>query len=76
MTEWRVETGRMQLEGDRWPGVFLRGKDALAYAGVIRRLIGLVGKDLGPDAARDWHRLSELAELLESCRVGAVKKPR
>jgi hypothetical protein len=67
----RIETGVMKLD---WPGIFIRGDDALAYA---RRLRGLLAKaeeragagEMPDEEASAWSRLSSLAELLESCRA-------
>lgn len=71
MTE-RVETGKMQV-GNDWPGVFIRGDEALAYAGMIHRL-GAAAEKLLPvlsdDEMRSLASLMTLAEVLESCRVG------
>jgi hypothetical protein len=69
-------TGPMQSEGD-WPGVFIRGDDALCYAIALTKLtekLGAVGQqdpdllvrhDIIPDASY----LITLADLLKSCRV-------
>ena len=37
----RVETGAVQFEGD-WPGIFIRGDNALAYGYMLSRLPGLI----------------------------------
>jgi hypothetical protein len=64
----RVQTGKMQFEND-WPGIFIRGDDALNYAAAIRILFAAGEfRDLEPDGGCR-STLSELAELLESCRV-------
>jgi hypothetical protein len=52
----RVETGVMQF-GDDWPGIFIRGDDALSFAHAIAH--GSLG------------RLGELVELLRSCKRDA-----
>jgi hypothetical protein len=63
----------MQFEND-WPGVFIRGDDALGYAGALRHVLaeGSPG-DLSDDEVFKWMslrgHLSELVELLETCRV-------
>jgi hypothetical protein len=67
-----VRTGVVQFKGD-WPGIFIRGDDALGHAYVIRTVLRQVeeamrgGTALQPSS--EWAHLHELAELLESCRV-------
>jgi hypothetical protein len=74
MTQERVETGKMQFEND-WPGVFIRGDEALGYAAAIRRFLAAteVPRHLSDDETAEWRNcrpeLLELAALLESCRV-------
>lgn len=65
-----VRTGRMQFDGD-WPGVFIRGDDALGFAGTLRTLLNEAEKrafELSEQEVRALARISELAALLESCR--------
>jgi hypothetical protein len=54
--------------GDDWPGVFIRGDDALGYASTLRRTVErLVEVD---SSSVDVARLADLlVELLGSCRV-------
>jgi len=68
--EQRLETGAFGIEDD-WPGVFIRGDEALSYAAVIRRLLAAEAPhDLSDDEMRECRSfLLELAVLLESCRV-------
>lgn len=61
----RVPTGALQF-GNDWPGVFIRGDDALSYAFALRRA--------GPQIDEGCARLVELADLLASCRVIAATK--
>jgi hypothetical protein len=62
----RPETGPM-LFGDDWPGVFVRGDDALGYASAVRRAVErLAGVD---SSSVDVSRLANLVELLGSRRV-------
>ena len=62
----RPQTGPMQF-GDDWPGVFIRGDDALGYASAVRRAVEtLVEVD---SSSVDLARLADLVELLGSCRV-------
>jgi hypothetical protein len=51
----RVPTGALQF-GDDWPGVFIRGDEAMAYASIVRRV--------APE-------LCGLVSLLESCKAEA-----
>jgi hypothetical protein len=62
-----VRTGVVQFKAD-WPGVFIRGDDALSYAAVIRALLRQGLQFEHKDA------LGELAELLESCRISRKAK--
>jgi len=55
----RIETGVVQFADD-WPGVFIRGDNAIAYASELRRIALKLG-DSEPV-------LIELASLLESCK--------
>lgn len=65
----RLETGPVQC-GDDWPGIFIRGDDALKYAMTIRQVckhshLNWVSKSV----------LEGLAETLEGCMVQAGKSP-
>lgn len=62
----RVETGLIQFNDD-WPGVFIRGDHALAYAADLRSIESLI-RDQWPITAM---RLRNLAEILSSCAVGS-----
>jgi hypothetical protein len=69
----RTATGRMQI-GDDWPGVFIRGDDALSYARILRLLREAAEKraaDLSPDEIAAWMQVQQLTALLDSCRVSA-----
>jgi hypothetical protein len=57
---WRTV---LQPAADDWPGVFIRGDDALSYAHKLRVLL----KTAVPAETRA--ELARLARLLESCRV-------
>ena len=72
-SSYRVETGRMQVEGD-WPGVFIRGDDALGYSRALRQAFACLNDN--PDIVirpeleglvTALPRLQELADLLASC---------
>lgn len=72
----RLETGVLRAEGD-WPGVFIRGKDAvLAYAPHLEAVLkrardfdrqGGAGESL--EAAQDIRMVEELLELLRDSMV-------
>jgi hypothetical protein len=71
----RVETGIMTPKGD-WPGIFIRGDDALSYAAQLRAALALAegraASGMMPHAeAEAWAKLQAMTDLLESCRVGA-----
>jgi len=82
---WRVITGVMGFEND-WPGVFIRGDEALGYAGRLKFLLTifeararkLVEEGRADDAfveeAKSWGCMHELADLLASCRVKSRKE--
>ena len=62
----RLETGPIQL-GDDWPGVFIRGDDAIGYTTALRRVVHrLVEFD---DDGLGVVKLAELVDLLASCRI-------
>lgn len=63
----RAETGPMQF-GDDWPGVFIRGDNAMWYAMMLGRLDDDRLADIIPSAI-DRAQLHGLAELLRSCCV-------
>ena len=66
----RLETGVFQPEGD-WPGVFIRGDKAIAYAAQIEAAYAKAAEAGSMDVseARIWTSLKTLADLLNSCRV-------
>jgi hypothetical protein len=63
----RVETGAVRF-GDDWPGVFIRGDNALAYAIYLSRRVR--GYDAFADVALDG-----LARVLAGCEHGAEVEP-
>jgi len=80
----RTATGPLKF-GDDWPGVFIRGDEALGYAGKLRMLLAGAEKradELSEDEIAAWTRVEQLAALLESCRApgsassGAARSPR
>jgi hypothetical protein len=54
----RVDSGPVQF-GDDWPGVFVRGDDAMYFANALEH-----PEEYATDA------IKELIELLRSCHVG------
>jgi hypothetical protein len=79
---YRLATSVFQHDPDDWPGIFIRGDDALGYAHAIRAVLRQTGKAIEKaiEAAREqgastseFESLIELAELLESCRVESKK---
>jgi hypothetical protein len=64
----RIETGPLQINDD-WPGVFIRGDNAMFYGMALRQLLAMLKDE------SDIHRmlaispLYGLAELLASCNV-------
>jgi len=82
--DFSVRTGVVQFKAD-WPGVFIRGDDALGYAATIRAHLkqmrkileklepGATTVELSEDellsVTERREDLKELAELLESCRI-------
>jgi hypothetical protein len=67
----RVETGAVQF-GDDWPGVFIRGDEALSY--IIDLKVAL--KKLPPDKEVEYIRLTKLLRALQSCRQNNIgQKP-
>ena len=60
----RVETGAVQF-GDDWPGVFIRGDNALmAFAPALRAILK------GEDNELDRMLAENLVRILETCAVG------
>ena len=59
----RPETGPMQF-GEDWPGVFIRGDNAMAYALNLRQIADDVGAYRPEDIA---YILKEVYDVLMSC---------
>lgn len=66
----RPETGVAQY-GKDWPGVFLRGDDAFAFAIVVEWAAAVIEESFGCDteAYISAQQLRGLASTLKSCRV-------
>lgn len=62
--EPRVETGPVQF-GDDWPGLFVRGDDAMYLAASIRTLLKYAPAGPSLDAIHVWH-LKDIADLIEN----------
>ena len=68
LPEGRPETGAMSF-GEDWPGVFIRGDNAFAFAIYVKAASNrLKESDSVSDQLMAGY-LCGLAELLESCRV-------
>ena len=67
----RVETGVVQFEDD-WPGVFIRGDNAMNFAGALTNLLEVVeATSIKVGRGTIAHRTVEsLLNLLESSHVG------
>jgi len=79
-TRNRLETGVFQFDKGDWPGIFIRGDDALNHAhairAVVRQTVEARDRAERQNTGSAWTCLIELAELLESCRVEEPKKDR
>ena len=64
--EDRVETGPTRFGSD-WPGVFIRGDNALWMAFLLREYLRKPGLNLG---FQEDIVLRSLMDLLESCQIG------
>ena len=63
----RAETGPMAFDGD-WPGLFIRGDNALAFAGHLRAVVHYA-KQAGRASALSVACAERLLNHLESCHV-------
>ena len=64
----RIETGVVQFDDD-WPGVFIRGDNALYYAMLVRRAVESMPNGLVKS------NLKGLADLLDESRVRGPESP-
>jgi len=60
----RPETGVMQFEGD-WPGIFIRGDDALAYGLAVKNMLNTWAPTT--NSASLSAKILSLPDLLKSC---------
>lgn len=58
----RIHTGAVQF-GDDWPGVFIRGDNALYYAKILKELLASQPKTINNAV------LGDLVDVLSSCQV-------
>jgi hypothetical protein len=71
----RLPSGAMQFEGD-WPGLFLRGDDAIVLLGRIRYLAERLDKHEDPGVMSVILHLSRLADMIERDVVeGSEERP-
>ncbi len=75
----RLETGVFQPDGD-WPGIFIRGDNALAYARQLNALYTLAEErakaaNMHSDEAMLWTSAKALSDLLGSCDARLVQSP-
>ena len=69
-TTSRAETGPMQF-GDDWPGVFIRGDNALMYANALDGVL----RDMRGQDVYARLQVEGLRDLLRSCSVGDTGWP-
>jgi hypothetical protein len=67
----RVESGVVQFGEDDWPGVFIRGDNALAFAMACQ----IAAEKMGQDQWVIRQQLIGLADTLRSCSVGNTGWP-
>ena len=60
----RVSTGAIQFQDD-WPGLFVRGDDALGLLSAIRQLAARVEVHVDPVVALALARLQSVADIIE-----------
>jgi len=66
----RMETGPLQFGAD-WPGVFIRGDEALSYADMLQH----IGSMLPPEYWAASSMLKALHSILRSCWAGQTGWP-
>lgn len=73
----RIETGMFQFKGD-WPGLFIRGDDAIGVMVSIREVINAAYKIFPPillvETASHMLTLSEIADLIRRAVVVKSKQ--
>lgn len=69
----RIETGPVQFNDD-WPGVFIRGDNAMFYGMALKSLLSMLKNDNDMERMLTISPLYGLAELLASCNVNRLRK--
>lgn len=69
----RLETGTVQC-GDDWPGVFIRGDQAMHYAMVLETMIEQLGAAVDFPARLALEELTALTRLLAGANVHAPRR--
>ena len=69
----RIESGPVQFNDD-WPGVFIRGDNAMFYGMALKGLLSMLKDDNNMDRMLTVSPLYGLAELLASCNVNTLRK--
>lgn len=69
----RVESGPLQINDD-WPGVFIRGDNAMFYGMALRDLLSLMRHNKDMHGMITASSLYGLTELLASCNVNILRK--
>jgi len=64
----RIETGPLQIEDD-WPGVFIRGDNALHHAMTLKSVLTAINNGFAPPPI-ELATLRGLVALLQSCSAG------
>lgn len=65
----RIETGVLQI-GNDWPGVFIRGDNAIYYAYLLRSFID------NPEDGFNKAMCEQIIELLSSCDIRSINNDR
>lgn len=69
----RIETGPVQINDD-WPGVFIRGDNAMFYGMALKQLLSRLKDDKDMENLINISPLHGLAELLASCNIKNLRK--
>lgn len=69
----RIETGPVQFNDD-WPGVFIRGDNALFYGMALKSLLAMLKDEKEVDIMLTVSPLYGLAELLASCNIKNLRE--
>lgn len=62
----RIESGRIQFNDD-WPGVFIRGDQAMMYFSQLLNVLNSAREAKLPD--EDIKSIEMLIDLMQSCRI-------